>query len=144
MTDVTTVELGPEEAEAYLKLYHEFDWWADREHAAVEKALENTSLAVGLCDENEIVAAARVFTDFVYYAKVYDVIVAESRRGDGLGERLMETVTEHPDLDSIDVIELGCREGLIPFYESCGFKVFDTRAEINGHEEEFVKMNYES
>lgn len=143
MTNVTPVELGPEDAEAYLELYREFEWWADREHAAVEKALENTSLAVGLRDGNELVAAARVFTDFVYYAKVYDVIVAESQRGDGLGERLMEAVTEYPDIDSIDVIELLCREGLIPFYESCGFEVFDTRTEINDHEEEFVKMNYE-
>lgn len=85
-----------------------------------------------------------MFTDFVYYAKVYDVIVAEARRGEGLGEQLMEAITEHPDLGSIDVIELLCREGLIPFYENCGFDLYDTRAEVNDHEEEFVKMNYES
>ena len=56
----------------------------------------------------------------------------------------MEIVIEHPDLVAIDVIELLCREGLVPFYERCGFEVFDNRVEINDHEEQFVKMNYES
>jgi predicted GNAT family N-acyltransferase len=143
MTDATAVELGSEDAGEYLKLYREFEWWDDRERGDIERALENTSLAIGLRDRDELVAAARVFTDFVYYAKVYDVIVAESRRGEGLGNRLMETVTEHPDLGSIDVIELGCREGLIPFYETCGFEVYDTLL-ADEHEENFVKMNYES
>ena len=144
MTDVAAVELGPGDADEYLALYRQFEWWGDRERADVEQALENTSLAVGLRDGNRLVAAARVFTDFVYYAKVYDVIVTESRRNEGMGERLMEAVVEHPDLGAIDVIELLCREGLIPSYESCGFEVFGNRATVNDHEEEFVKMNYES
>jgi predicted GNAT family N-acyltransferase len=144
MTNVTTVELTHGNADELRALYDEYEWWADREHADVKQALEHTSLAIGLRDEDELVAAARVFTDFVYYAKVYDVIVAEARRGNGFGERLMRAVTDHPDLDSIDVIELLCRDGLIPFYETCGFAVYDTRVEIDGHEEEFVKMNYDS
>jgi predicted GNAT family N-acyltransferase len=144
MTDVTAVELGTEDADELQALYDEYEWWVDRERAAVERALENTSLAVGLRDGDELIAAARVFTDFVYYAKVYDVIVAEARRGDGFGKRLMEAVTAHPDLESIEVIELLCREGLIPFYETCGFEVYDARVERNGHNEEFVKMNYDS
>ncbi|WP_195156028.1 GNAT family N-acetyltransferase [Halococcus agarilyticus] len=85
-----------------------------------------------------------MFRDFVYYAEVYDVIVAESRRNEGVGERLMEAIVEHPALEAIDVIELLCREGLVPFYETCGFEVFDNRATVDDHEEAFVKMNYES
>jgi predicted GNAT family N-acyltransferase len=142
VTNRTTVELGPEDAGEYLRLYRGFEWWADREHADVEQALENTPLAVGLREDGELIAAARVLTDFVYYAKVYDVIVADSRRGEGLGERLMNAITDHPNLDSIDVIELGCREGLIPFYERCGFEVHDNQADVDGDSEEFVKMNY--
>lgn len=48
MTDVAAVELGPEDADEYVELYCEFEWWDDRERADVEQALENTSLAVGL------------------------------------------------------------------------------------------------
>lgn len=139
MTDATVVELGPEDTEEYLKLYREFEWWADREHGNVERALENTSLAIGLRDGDELVAAARVFTDFVYYAKVYDVIVAESRRGEGLGARLMETVIEHSDLDGLN-LQLDCREGLVPFYERCGFEEHDVTTEIAGFEEGFAPM----
>jgi len=42
-----------------------------------------------------------VLTDYVYYAMVYDVIVAEARRD----------------------------EGLVPFYEDCGFEVMDGNIE---------------
>ncbi|PSQ13648.1 hypothetical protein BRC98_01205 [Halobacteriales archaeon QS_7_68_65] len=42
----------------------------DRERADVEQALENTSLAAELHDGNRLVAAARVFTNFVHYAEV--------------------------------------------------------------------------
>ena len=114
---------------------------ADRERADVEKTLSNTPLAVGLRDGNEPVAAARVLTDFVYYAKIYDVIVAKSRRGEGFGERLMNAVIEHPDLISTN-LTLNCREGLVPFYEWCGFEEHDVTTEIAGSEEGFVRMTY--
>lgn len=88
-------------------------------------------------------AAARILTDFVYYAKVYDVVVADSHRDDGVGTRLMEAITETAALDSVDVLELRCREGLVPFYEHVGFEVDDVRADVDGHDEAFVKMNYQ-
>ena len=143
MTDLTIVELGPEDADDYLELYRGFEWWADRDRANVERALEHTPLAVGLREAGELMAAARTLTDFVYYAKVYDVVVAESRRGEGLGTRLMEAITETAALDSVDVLELRCREGLVPFYEGAGFEVDDVRADVDGHDEAFVTMNYQ-
>jgi GNAT superfamily N-acetyltransferase len=85
-----------------------------------------------------------VLTDFVYYAKVYDVIVAEARRGDGLGKRLMRGIVDRPRLSEVDVIELRCREGLIPFYETCGFAEHDPTIEVDDREEAFVKMNYDT
>jgi len=45
-------------------------------------------------DDGDLVAAARILTDYTYYAMVFDVIVHAERRG----------------------------EGLIPFYEACGFE----------------------
>jgi predicted GNAT family N-acyltransferase len=138
------VDLGHEDAGEYLRLYREYEWWADREHADVEHALAHTPLAVGLRENDELVAAARVLTDFVYYAKVYDVIVAEARRGDGLGKRLMRGIVDRPRLSEVDVIELRCREGLIPFYEACGFAEHDPTIEVDDREEALVKMNYDT
>lgn len=137
-------ELGPADAPALTALYEEYEWWADREEATVEQALEATELALGVEDDGELVASARVLTDYQYYATVYDVIVAEERRGSGVGETLLESLVDHPDLQSLPGVSLLCREGLVPFYESAGFEVFGPEFEVpEGDEEELLRMTYE-
>ncbi|MFC7082234.1 GNAT family N-acetyltransferase [Halorussus caseinilyticus] len=141
---MTTVrDLAPDDAPELTALYEEYDWWEDREVARVRDALAGTEVAVGIEDEGNLVAAARVLTDYNYYATVFDVIVAADRRGDGLGETLMEALTDHPDLQSVPGLSLLCREGLVPFYESVGFEVFGPEYEIpEGGTEELVRMTY--
>lgn len=117
------IELSPADAPELTGLYAEYDWWANREKSEVREALEHTPLAVGLRDSGELVAAARVITDFVYYAKVYDVLVSEGRRGEGLGTDLLEAVVDHPDLSDPHLV-ITCREGLVEFYESVGFEPY--------------------
>lgn len=130
-----TVELSPEDAAELTGLYAEYEWWADREEARVHKALEHTPLALGLRDDGELVAAARVITDFVYYAKIYDVLVAEAYRGEGLGSDLLEAVVNHPDLTTPHLV-VTCREGLVDFYASVGFEPYpETIAHPDGPEE---------
>lgn len=136
------IELKTEDASAVRRLYDDFEVWAGRSNEEVREALSNTPLALGV-DDDELVTAARVLTDFVFYAKVYDVIVAADRRNRGYGERLMGAVVDHPRLSDVDVVDLRCREGLVPFYESVGFEVYDATAEVDGREEQFVKMNFE-
>ena len=121
----TSVErsLGPGAAPELCALYGTYGWWADRDREAVERALAATDEAVALRDEEsgELVAATRVLTDYTYYAMVFDVIVHAERRGEGLGEELMAAVVTHPPLSGLD-LSLLAREGLIPFYEACGFE----------------------
>jgi predicted GNAT family N-acyltransferase len=125
---MATVEYGAT-AEALRALYRDYDWWNDRDVEDVRRALANTDEPVLLRDEaGEPVASARVLTDYVYYAMVYDVIVADDRRGDGLGEELMKAVREHPRLQDVSPALLA-REGLVPFYEQCGFEVMDEAVE---------------
>jgi predicted GNAT family N-acyltransferase len=101
-------------------------------------------VAVGVEADGELVAAARVLTDYTYYAKVYDVIVAADSRGEGHGERLLEAVVDHPDLQAVDGLALSCRAGLVRFYESVGFERFDPEMEVpEGGTEELVRMTYE-
>jgi GNAT superfamily N-acetyltransferase len=121
-------------------LYCEYDWWADRDRETVRRALEGTDEVVVLRegDDGDPLAAARVLTDYVYYAMVYDVIVAEDRRGDGLGEELMAAVREHPRLQDVNP-SLLAREGLVPFYETCGFDVMDEAIEHPDGEPESLR-----
>ena len=140
----TVRDLTPADAEALTALYRDYEWWADRTTEDVRQALVETGVAVGVEVDGELVAAARVLTDYTYYAKVYDVIVAADRRGEGNGERLMEAVREHPDLQSVDGLALGCREGLVEFYESVGFERFDREMEVpEGGTEKLVRMTCE-
>ena len=112
-------------ADELLALYREYDWWADRDPESVRRALEHTDEVVVLRgDDGEPLAAARVLTDYVYYAMVYDVIVTEDSRADGLGADLMAAIREHPLLQDV-APSLLAREGLVPFYEACDFEVMD-------------------
>ena len=140
----TVRDLTPADAEALAALYGDYEWWADRTVENVRRALVETGVAVGVEADGELVAAARVLTDYTYYAKVYDVIVAADSRGEGHGERLLEAVVDHPDLQAVDGLALGCRAGLVRFYESVGFERFDPEMEVpEGGTEELVRMTYE-
>ena len=70
---------------------------------------------------SRLVAFARVLTDRVFRAFIFDVIVATEHRGAGLGHRLMEELLRHPNLSGVELIELYCRPELVPFYERLGF-----------------------
>ena len=73
-----------------------------------------------------------------------NVIVAAHRRGEGFGETLMQAVVDHPDLQSVVGLSLLCRRGLVPYYESVGFELFDREMEVpEGGVEELVRMTYE-
>lgn len=137
-------DLTPEDAPELTALYGEYGWWDDREVEDVRRALESTEVAVGVEDDGDLVAAARVLTDYIYYANVFDVVVASDRRGEGIGERLLRAVRDHPDLQSVVGLSLLCRRGLVPFYESVGFELFDPEIEIpEGDTEELVRMTLE-
>ncbi len=67
----------------------------------VARSIEH-SLCFGVYDGSGAqVAFARVISDFATIAYVGDVFVLESRRGRGLGKRLMEAITAHPSLQGL-------------------------------------------
>lgn len=59
----------------------------DRTETDVERAVAETDVMVGLRDTetDRLIASMRVLTDFTYYARIYDVIVATDRRDEGVG-----------------------------------------------------------
>lgn len=135
-----TVELGPDDAGELTALYREYGWWDDRDPETVETALSNTAVALGVRDAGELVASARVITDFTYYARVYDVVVAEERRGEGVGRTLLSALVDDERLTGVNLVLL-CREGLVPFYESAGFEPYpETVAVPEGEREPLVQL----
>jgi predicted GNAT family N-acyltransferase len=124
-----TVDLDAGDAEAVHALYQQYGWWDDRTLAETERALEHTPVAVGVRTDGDLVASARVTTDYTFYGNVFDVIVAEDRRGEGHGEQLLRGVVDHPDLAAVNPTLL-CRAGLVGFYESCGFEPYPDAVDV--------------
>jgi predicted GNAT family N-acyltransferase len=100
------------------------EWWTERrERKDVEAMLEHSDIIVGFIalETEELIAFARVLTDYVYKAIIFDVIVSEQYRGNMLGRELMAAVIHHPKLQKIKHLELYCRPEMLPFYQKWGF-----------------------
>jgi GNAT superfamily N-acetyltransferase len=115
--------LSDAQVEELVELYQSEWWTKGRRREEVRCMLERGDLMLGFCDPatQKLVAFARVLTDSVYKAVVFDVIVTGSHRGKGVGEALMKAIVEHPELRSVKHIELYCLPELMPFYRRWGF-----------------------
>ncbi len=107
-----------------LDLYKNEFWSHKRTREQIEKMLAASDIVIGLVDEcDRLVAFTRILTDFIYRATIYDVIVKPSHRNMGLGAKLMESVINHPKLNSVEVLALYCLPEMINFYQRWGFTV---------------------
>lgn len=104
-TDRSRLDL--EAIHAYLS--GESYWAEGRPHEVVERSVEN-SLCFGLYHGAEMVAFARVVTDYATFAWLCDVFVLETQRGKGLGKWLIETVVAHPGLQGLKLFILATRD----------------------------------
>jgi len=105
-----------------VRLYQGEFWCQTRQPDDVLRMLRNTDIIVGVVDENDqLCAFSRLLTDFVYKATLYDVIVAPSKRQQKLGNFIMHTVLELPELRNVEHIDLTCLADMFPFYRRFGF-----------------------
>jgi GNAT superfamily N-acetyltransferase len=100
------------------------EWWSrGRRLDDVRRAVQHSDLIFAFCDPHtgRLAAFARVLTDFIYKAVIFDVIVAREYRDLGLGRMLLDAITAHPALLFVEHMELYCRDEMVPFYEKWGF-----------------------
>lgn len=123
MTEPTQIEqLTDPQVDDLLALYNHEWWCLDRRMEDVRRMLEGTDVTIGFADaDGRLVAFARVLTDGVYKALIFDVIVAADHRDTGLGRRLMDAIVEHPRIRGVAHLELYCLPELEPFYRRWGF-----------------------
>ena len=108
---------------ARLHALYQLEWWTkDRRINDVEEMLKQ-SLVFAFVKEpsNDLAAFARVLTDGVFKALLFDVIVAPAFRGCGLGDRLMQRIVSDPKLSKVRHLELYCLPDLVRFYERTHF-----------------------
>ena len=107
-----------------LHALYQKEWWTrGRELSEIRRMLEESDLLFAFVekDTERLAAFARVLTDYVHKALLFDVIVADDWRKTGLGRKIMDTVVQHPLLENVKHLELYCLPELVPFYQKWGF-----------------------
>lgn len=88
----------------------EHSYWARGiPRALVERAAAHSLNFSGLLDGVQV-AYARVISDYATFANLVDVYVLPELRGRGYSARLMEAVTQHPDLQGLRRMTLATRD----------------------------------
>jgi GNAT superfamily N-acetyltransferase len=121
---VNGYEISTDKSRLDLDVIHGFlrtaYWSPGVPREVVERSIEG-SLCFGLyAPDGSQVGFARVITDKATFGYVADVFVLEEHRGKGLGMWLVETVINHPDLQTLRRVFLGT-EDAHTLYERFGF-----------------------
>ena len=106
------------------------EWWTQkRQLSEIRKLVDNSSVVLGLINNKtgELIGFARVISDTLYRAFIFDVIAKENYRNNGIGTILMNSILDHPHVRDVERVELYCPDRLVPYYEKFGFST-----DING------------
>jgi GNAT superfamily N-acetyltransferase len=119
------IEIRTELARIDVDRVHEYlcneSYWAKGiPREVVERSIEY-SLPFAAYDGEELVAFARVVTDYAVFAYLADVFVVPAHRGRGVSRQLMTAIRNHPRLQGLRRWSLVTRDahGL---YEQFGFR----------------------
>ena len=114
--------LNQDQIDTLHGLYHKEWWTSDRSPEEIEIMLQHSSIIIGVEDDaKKLIGFARILTDRIFKAEIYDVIVDQAYRDKGIGTLLMASILDHPDLVHVKQFNLQCKAEMIPYYEKWGF-----------------------
>lgn len=116
---VTFSETTDLDAAHLLRLFHQAPWAKNRTVADATEMLRQSDLVLCAWDGDRLVGFARVLTDFVYRATIWDVIVDQAYQKQGIGTQLVQRMLNHPRLNKVELFWLCTRRP--GFYEKLGF-----------------------
>ena len=116
-------DLNSSQIQQLHRLYGREWWTKTRTLEQTRKIIEGSSLIFTYLDEKDhLVAFARVLSDFVFKACIFDLIVSEDHRSAGLGKALIEKILNHPRLEEVASFELYCLPEMTSYYRDLGFE----------------------
>jgi len=112
--------------ETHIKQLHALyqnEWWTkNRTLEETRLCVSGSQICLALIDEqNNLQGFARVLTDYIFKALIFDVIVFKPYRKKGLGDKLRISIKNHPKLARVKHFELYCLPEMFVFYEKHGF-----------------------
>jgi GNAT superfamily N-acetyltransferase len=108
------------EPAALQALFEHAPWARGRAADEILIMLQNTDYYFSAWDGKRLIGFARVLTDRVYRATLWDVVVHPDYQKRGVGEELMNRILSHPVLTKVDKFWLNTRDKF-GFYEKFGF-----------------------
>jgi ribosomal protein S18 acetylase RimI-like enzyme len=118
--EIKVREGHPIAPEALQDLYEFAPWARGRSVPGIRTMLANTNYQFSAWDGDRLVGFARVLTDGIYRATLWDVIVHPEYQNRGVGEKLMLVLLAHPALSVIEKFWLNTRNKY-SYYEKFGF-----------------------
>jgi predicted GNAT family N-acyltransferase len=118
---VTTLSQG--QVADLMRLYGHTYWASERERDDVERMLASSDYLFGVveAESGRLRAFARVLTDGVFRAVIFDVVVDPEFRGYGLTRMIFEAMLAHPELSKVENLLLFCKEDVVGLYGKFGF-----------------------
>jgi N-acetylglutamate synthase-like GNAT family acetyltransferase len=103
-----------------LALFEQADWARGRAMEDIQRMLAETDVIISAWDGVQLVGFARVLTDYVYRASIWDVIVNVSYQDQDIGKGLVKRILGHTSLVQVELFWL-CTRRYQGFYASLGF-----------------------
>lgn len=95
-------------------------WAAGRTIEEVQRTID-ASVCFGVYLDEKQIGFGRVITDYVVFAYVMDVFIAEEHRGKGYSSVLISVMMEEPSLKDVKIWRLATRDAQF-LYEKFGFE----------------------
>ncbi len=95
-------------------------WAAGRTIEEVQRTID-ASVCFGIYLDDVQIGFGRVITDYVVFAYVMDVFIAEEHRGKGYSSVLISVMMEEPSLKDVKIWRLATRDAQF-LYEKFGFE----------------------
>ena len=95
-------------------------WAAGRTIEEVQTSIDH-SFCFGIYLDNKQIGFARVITDYVVFAYLMDVFIAEEHRGKGYSSVLIDSMMKEPQLQNIKIWRLATTDAHF-LYRKFGFK----------------------
>lgn len=98
-------------------------WWSKNRTIEDINVMLKTSLSFGLIEVNtqNLIGYARVLTDEIKYAFIFDMMVNDQYRNSGLSKIIINAIFAHPNLKKVTHFDLTCAPDMVAFYEKFNF-----------------------